>query len=456
MRRPLFLALGGAFVALLLLFGFSAWLFSHNMGQARAKSEERMSALALYIVEHIHEDVFSYPFAVSPSAFPEDYAEEQSQWLSRLTHATGLERVVITDSTGHVYAGSQPLLSKADDISPYLVDTALFRLSARTSQSLFTKLSNIDGVYFQSLYHSFKLHDQGYMIVLESDQNFIAYVDQFRGYLVFASSFLLILFALLSVGIYLLDRKFQSALAESHRNEHLAFLGRTSAELAHELKNPLAIMKSSIDVLKGKFDPKGEHAAFGYLSEEAMRLSRMIGNILGFSKDRPLESKPFQPRGALSEVRETHRMEFPNVEWEVELPGELIILGDRDSFRQIADNLARNASRAMGEKGHFKVTYHTSYHAKAAGNILFSDSGPGLPKEIRGKLFEPFVSGSKTGTGLGLAIVQSLCERCDWKIAVESDGSQMGKPTCFALRISKDKIVRKTVSGLNEEPTVKT
>lgn len=440
MRRPLLAALGAALAALILLFGFSAWLFSRNMGQARHKSEERMAALAIYIGEHIREDLFSYPFESQPENFPAAYAEQQNQWLVRLTHATGLERAVITDSAGLVYAGSQNLIASGDDIMPYLLDTALFRRAARDNKALFTPLAEIDGVHFQSLYFPFALRDRRHMIVLESDQNFIAYVEQFRNYLWFASLFLLALFALLTAGLFALDRKFQAALAVSRRNEHLAFLGRTSAELAHELKNPLAIIKASVDVLRKKLDPGRQEPAFGYLSEETMRLSRLIGNILGFSKDRELESKPFQPLGALQELREAHRMDFPGVEWRIDLPPGLTLLGDRDAFRQVADNLARNASNAMEGKGSIQVTFAAEAQGKAGGRLLFTDSGPGLPKALRARMFEPFVSGSRTGTGLGLAIVKSLCERSGWTIALAADAAVDGKPTCFALSIPRDRI----------------
>jgi signal transduction histidine kinase len=406
------------------------------MGQARHISEARMSALAVYIAEHIREDIFSYPFEYQPSAFPDDYAEQQNRWLSHLTQATGLERAVITDSIGQVYAGSQNLISKGEDIVPYLMDTALFKRAASGNSPQFTRLSEIDGVYFQSLYYPFTLRDRLHLIVLESDQNFIAYVDQFRNYLIFASLFLIGLFTLLTAGIFALDRKFQAALEASRRHENLVFLGRISAELAHELKNPLAIIKASVDVLRKKFDSNQEHPAFRYLSEETMRLSRLIGNILGLSKDQALESKPFQPRGALLELRETHRKEFPEVEWHLEIPSHLILIGDRDSFRQIADNLARNASHAMGGKGTFHVTYRPDGRDRKGpkgGTLLFTDSGPGLSPEIRKRMFEPFVSGSKTGTGLGLSIVKNLCLRSGWFISLESNAADKGPRTCFSL-----------------------
>ena len=434
MRRPLPGALGGAAAALILLFGFSAWLLSRNLGKARRASEERMTGLADYIAEHLSEDIFSYPFGFKPSLFPAAYAEEQGRWLSRLTRATGLERAVITDSAGQVYSSSQKLIASGEDIRPYLVDTALFARAAREGRPRFTPLSEIDGVPFQSLYYPFSLRGKRQMLALESDQAFIASVEQFRTYLAFASVFVIILFAALAAVLYALDRRFQAALAESRRNERLAFLGRASAELAHELKNPLAIIKSSVDVLRKQADPEGRLPAFAYLSDEVMRLARLISAILGFSQDRPLETKPFSPRAALDEAAAAVAGDFPGVAIAIGVPADLGLIGDRDAFRQIAENLARNAAHAMGGTGRIDMDWEVR---GKGGALRFADSGPGLPKEVKKRLFEPFVSGSKTGTGLGLSIVKNLCERSGWTIELVSDGAEGGERTCFEIGVPR-------------------
>ena len=442
MRRPLTSALAAVLLAMVLLFAFSAWLFSRNLGEARRKSQERMTGLARYIGEHLKEDVLSYPFAYGPPFFPEAYARQQGEWLARLTLAAGLERAVITDSAGQVYASSHNLIASGEEIAPYLVDTALFAEAAGDGRPRFTPLAKIDGVHFQSLYYPFGLRGRRHLLVLESDQNFLASVEQFRTYLALASAFLLAVFAVLSAGLLALDRRAQAALLESRRNERLAFLGRTSAELAHEIRNPLGIIKSSIDVLRRKYDPERRHQAFDFVSEEVMRLSRLIGNILGLSRDVPLEERPFDVREAVERLREAHAQDLPGLAFENALPGGLSVIGDRDVFRQVADNLARNASAAMGGKGRFKV----SLQAPPGGRpdrvlrLLFEDSGPGFPKEVRSRLFEPFVSGSRAGTGLGLSIVRSLCERSGWTVRLLADAAEGAGPTCFAVEIPAEKI----------------
>ena len=356
---------------------------------------------------------------------------------------------MITDSAGTVYASSQNLIGSGEEIRPYLVDTSLFAAAARENRPIFTPLSEIDGVHFQSLYFPFTLRDKRQMVVLESDQDFIAYVEQFRTYLVFASLFLLALFAVLTAGLFALERRFQAALAVSRRNEQLAFLGRTSAELAHELKNPLAIMKASVDVLRNKLDPERKEAAFGYLSEETMRLSRLIGNILGFSKDRPLQAKLFSPREALLQSREAHRSQFPGGNGASGCrtispsPATPICSGKwRRTWRATRpmpwaarETLQRNGCLTLIRR------LESPPERDSGGAFRFSDTGPGLPKAVRARLFEPFVSGSRTGTGLGLSIVKNLCERMGWTLDLISDaGSDTadgGTRMCFEIKVPK-------------------
>lgn len=437
MRRPLLAALAAVLAALVLLFAFSAWLLSRNLESARRQGEARMAGLAAYIGERLAEDPFSYPLAWGPVQAPEAQAREQTGWLGRLTRAAGLERAVLTDSAGIVHASSQDLLQSGEDIRPYLLDTALFAAAARDGRPRFTPLAEIDGVPFQSLYHPVTLRGMRRVIVLESDQAVMASAEALRGYVAPASLFLLAVFVVLAAGLLALDRKVQAALAESRRNERLAFLGRISAELAHEIRNPLGIIKSSVDVLRRRYDPAREQPAFDFVSDEVMRLSRLIGGILGFSRERPLEERPFSPREALESLRAPHAHDFPGVELDLEVPEHLVLLGDRDAFRQVAENLVRNASAAMGGKGRARIS------AEARGRgvaLLFADTGPGLPPAVKARLFEPFVSGSRTGTGLGLSIVRSLCERGGWTVRLASNAADGKGETRFEVLVPKSRV----------------
>ena len=185
------------------------------------------------------------------------YAEQQGEWLSRLTRATGLERAVITDSRGLVYASSQNLIGSGEEIAPtWWIRPCSRRGHGGRAAALLHALAEIDGVHFQSLYYPFVLQDKrhwwSWSPTRTSSPTWSSSAPTWGSPPPSCSP----VFALLAAGL-LPGKAFQAALAVSRRNEHLAFLGRTSAELAHELKNPLAIMKASVDVLRNKFDPEG-------------------------------------------------------------------------------------------------------------------------------------------------------------------------------------------------------
>jgi len=241
------------------------------------------------------------------------------------------------------------------------------------------------------------------------------------------------LFAALIAWLVILGRRAEKAQMLSRRNERLAFLGRTAAELAHELKNPLAIIKSSVDVARKKFDPDRTYKAFDFVSEEVMRLSRMIGDILGFSRERPMVCEPIDLAAELGRIADDTCLVHAALSMEVNVPVGTRITGDPQALRQIVENLIRNAAAASGGKG--RVTIDSQVDGGTT-RLLVADDGPGVPEEIRGTLFDPFVSGNKSGTGLGLSIVKTLCERQGWSVRLAK--SRPGE-TVFEVCMKKTK-----------------
>jgi two-component system sensor histidine kinase AtoS len=248
---------------------------------------------------------------------------------------------------------------------------------------------------------------------------------------------LLALSAILFASIGIIGVRARKAQKLAQHNEKLAFLGQTSAELAHELKNPLAIIKSSVDVLRRKHDPEKIEKPFEFISEEILRVSRLVDDILSFSREKRLLLEPFSPIVVLETVLVSLGNQYPDIKIAVNISDKLRLIGDKDAFVQIASNLVRNAAAAMNSRGRIEIS---AQQQKSKLFIDFSDNGPGIPGEIVPHLFEPFVSGSRTGTGLGLSIVRALCEASGWDIRLVSHGRGN---TCFRI-IIKEKLWQKS------------
>ena len=403
-----------ASVLIIAFFSVTIYLLSDNLRDAEENSRVRMTAIAAYI-------------AGTPLVLNAGTPDSVDVWLGDLMKAVNLEYAVIADSNGMVTQTSQPIIERGDPVGPVLIDTAAYSNTRESGVPHFSPIVKIENVYFQSLYYPFTYNNSRCMIILESDQQYYAELERYRAGLVAAVVLMSVLFICLLTGLAIFSRKIQNLVSRLRRNDRLAFLGTTSAELAHDLKNPLGIIKTSVDVLRKKFDAAQEEPAFTFVSEEVMRLSRLIDGILSFSRDRELRHEPINPGQAIERV--VRSLQIPeNIQITTELPPDIEITGDPDAFHRIGDNLIRNSVQAMKDNGAISILF------RQCGNdahIIFTDNGPGIPVGLKNKLFEPFVSGTKTGSGLGLAIVKTLCERSGWAIEATT---REGK-TCFDIAI---------------------
>lgn len=421
MRRYAFLAVCAVAAGLLGLFGVAVGLFSRGIEDLRQESESRMIAAAASVPRSLE--------IIEAQEGMSDPAAAAGAWLSDLASATGFERIVVADSLGIVHWSGHELIQRGDDLRPLLLEEQLYRSAAHEGEPRFTEAHRIEGALFKSLYYPARIESERYVVVVEADQAYFGAATEFRNRTLTTAVALAAILAGLTGALLVLSGRVRQAVKAARDNERLAFLGRASAELAHELKNPLAVVKSSADVLRRRFDPERSDRAFGFLSEEVMRLSRLIDDILTFSRRRPLAREPFDARAAAEQsvlrLRELH----PRVEVAVGFADGLRLVGDRDAWNHVAGNLLRNAAEAMEGSGRIEVRAEIS---GGACLVVFSDTGPGVPSELESGLFDPFVSGSRTGTGLGLAIVKNLCERSGWDIELSSNAP--GR-TEFTIRV---------------------
>jgi signal transduction histidine kinase len=225
------------------------------------------------------------------------------------------------------------------------------------------------------------------------------------------------------------NRKLEQAQEEARRSERLAALGQMSAGLAHEIRNPLGVIKGSAEMLHqklGESNPLASELA-GYISSETNRLSALVTRFLDFARPLHTELAPQEITAALDralrDVSLTGRDESVRVDRDYEANLPLIPL-DESLCEQAFVNLIQNAYDAMaGSGGTLRVTAARANNANRDGvEVRIEDSGPGIPAELREQIFNPFVTTKKTGVGLGLSIVSRIIDGHHGTIRLESGG----------------------------------
>ena len=201
-----------------------------------------------------------------------------------------------------------------------------------------------------------------------------------------------------------------------YESEKLSSLGRLSASIAHEVKNPLSSIKLIAQVMKEDLAPDDPNQeGLGIIIQEIDRLSRVVNQLLHFARPRSYAEEKINIADVISNVTMLikHNAGLNNVEIIVNVdPIELYC--DQDALMEIFLNLTNNAIQCMPKGGKVEIC---SYKKKSKRHVLeycvveISDNGPGIPVGERDKIFEPFYTTKQTGTGLGLAIVKRRLER---------------------------------------------
>lgn len=226
------------------------------------------------------------------------------------------------------------------------------------------------------------------------------------------------------------NRQLQRAQADARRAERLAALGQLSAGLAHEIRNPLGIIKGAAEMLSQKFGPSqpaaGELSA--YISTEVNRLNALVSRFLDFARPSRLDLKPVDVRQVVDRAVDVARHRYPgaNVAIERQFAADLpSVLADEQMCEQVFANLILNAYEAMlpensagkaassAPSHQQKITVsisRDSYNGVSGVATEIQDTGSGVADELREQIFNPFVSSKKSGVGLGLSIVAKILD----------------------------------------------
>lgn len=259
---------------------------------------------------------------------------------------------------------------------------------------------------------------------VEADATFFSVVTGFRRSLFAANLLSLVaIAAVVLVAFSLLRHAFRVEQAASRANT-LALMGQMSAAVAHEIKNPLAIIRAAAERLRKRYDP-GSDPTFDYITGEVDRLAAAVSNYLGVGAYRPAEIQPLDLGTLLAEVVRDLEPEAQRHGVALALDGPAAepgrVAGSRNELRQVFLNLVLNGIQAQPSGGTVELTGATERRGSRTWAVVrVKDSGPGIEPRVLAKVWEPFYTTRDKGSGLGLFVVRRIVEAHRGKVSITS------------------------------------
>ena len=221
--------------------------------------------------------------------------------------------------------------------------------------------------------------------------------------------------------------------------EDQAALGEMIAYFAHEVRNPINDISTGLQLMRkrtGVEDPNLQ--VIDRMQSDCIRMNDLMESILSFSRQDISKFKPFDCRDLLERINRRFQNKYQKRKIKSRIvckQEDTTVIGDIRSIDQVFTNIINNATDAMTENGG-ELTIQIDRKMDTSGflDIRISDTGHGIPEEIKEKLFEPLISGKERGTGLGLAITKRIIDTHGGKIGVESYTS--GTIFTIALKIA--------------------
>lgn len=206
---------------------------------------------------------------------------------------------------------------------------------------------------------------------------------------------------------------------EIKRADRLSAIGQLASGVAHEIRNPLAIIKTTVQTLNSHNEEEKE--AHEIIQEEIGRASAVIEELLNFSKNGRLKKKPVDLvaiiQGTITLTNKLAQQKEIEIQLLTNHSGSLMLLGDEEKLKQAFINIIFNAIDAIEKKGIIDITM-TRYNQSIS--ICFSDTGRGIEDNQLEQIFNPFYTTKEKGVGLGMSITFRIIEEHGGQIQINS------------------------------------
>ena len=215
----------------------------------------------------------------------------------------------------------------------------------------------------------------------------------------------------------------RTAQEELVKKEQLAVVGELAAVIAHEVRNPLAIIANAVAGLRKQAISREDHATLlGILDEETSRLNRLVTDLLRYARPVNVQRSHIALVDLLERALSLANTGAKNIRKEMKMEAhEGRMWGDANLLRQVFDNLIDNAVQAMGSAGTLTVLVRAATEDAVDGLAIdIIDTGEGMDTQVRSRALDPFFTTRPSGTGRGLAIVDRIVDAHGGRVAIDS------------------------------------
>lgn len=227
--------------------------------------------------------------------------------------------------------------------------------------------------------------------------------------------------------IFILRNRLQLSKEKMLKNERLAAIGNLAARVSHDLRNPLSVIKTEVDLmaLRGPKDEKTLQR-ISRLKRAIDRMDRQINGVLDFVRVNPLKNEWISSKLLLDSV-----LRNINIPYGVKIvtpKQDVQVFGDFTQLETVLSNIITNAIQATDDKGQVTISVEDKQNLTM---FNISDSGPGIPEDNLTKIFEPLFTTKQRGTGLGLSSCKTIIENHGGRIMIKNN------PTTFTIQLPK-------------------
>lgn len=418
-------------ILLLFVLNLGSWVFLNRMKEyLDLELGKRLVSVASLTSQIIGGELIS-DLLPSPEKKPTLLIIQDILRRVRIEHQ--LEGAFIIDSSYRVLVDSRGDFPFGEE-KGYIVEDSLVVRRAWAGEVVASPLHLVEGNRFKNSYapiHNIMGETVG-VLTLEASADFFLLLRKFGKNLILtgiASFAVLVLFSLALYRAVSLLIKTQESLRES---EKLAIMGRMAAGVAHEIRNPLGIIKGTAELLRSRYNNKKEHdELFDYIPAEVNRLNKLVNDFLSLARERELNLTlgNFNDTVRRSVAIMNEEFSQSRVEVSTELSQKVPpFLYDEEAIKQILLNILLNSLQSISDRG--KIIIKTQKRNFKKGQFLevsIEDTGSGIEGDVR-RIFEPFYTTKQGGSGLGLAITKRLIEQHGGWVEVRS---QRGMGTKF-------------------------